>query len=105
MAQAGLSQEVAQKDSLNTLSSGELQKVCFARLFYQDKDIWMLDEATSAMDEKSERRIVQILQQKQKEGKLILTVAHREAFLKAASRWFLVADGTVTEQRLEGAQG
>lgn len=105
VAQAGLSQEVAQKDSLDTLSSGELQKVCFARLFYQDKDIWMLDEATSAMDEKSERQIVQILQQKQKEGKLILTVAHREAFLKAASRWFLVADGTVTEQRLEGAQG
>lgn len=97
IAQAGLSDGVAEKESLDTLSSGELQKVCFARLFYQDKDIWMLDEATSAMDERSERKIVEILRQKQKDGKMILAVAHREAFLKAAGRLFLVADGTVAE--------
>lgn len=100
IALAGLSEEIAGKESLDTLSSGELQKVCFARLFYQDRDIWMLDEATSAMDEKSENQIVRALQQKQKEGKLILAVAHREAFIKAAGRRLVVVDGSLTEEPL-----
>lgn len=38
-----------------------------------------------------------LLRQTQKDGKMILAVAHREAFLKAAGRMFLVADGTVSE--------
>lgn len=32
------------------LSSGEKQKIALARVFYQDKPVWVLDEPTSALD-------------------------------------------------------
>lgn len=40
------------------LSSGEKQKIALARVFYQDKPVWVLDEPTSALDPSAIRRIM-----------------------------------------------
>lgn len=101
ITEAGLPEEIAAKDYLDNLSSGELQKVCFARIFYQDKDVWMLDEATSAMDDRAEKQIVNTLKIKQKEGKMIFAITHRQAFAEAASRRLMITEGTVAESMSE----
>lgn len=36
--------------SPDTLSSGEKQKIAIARVFYQEKPVWIFDEPTSALD-------------------------------------------------------
>lgn len=40
------------------LSSGEKQKIALARVFYQDKPVWILDEPTSALDPSAIRTIM-----------------------------------------------
>lgn len=66
------------------ISSGELQKICFARLFYQDYDCVILDEATSALDTQSEKKIIQSLMEYAHEGHIVIAITHSEQ-MKAAS--------------------
>ncbi|HEV2502801.1 MAG TPA: ABC transporter ATP-binding protein/permease [Mesorhizobium sp.] len=59
-----------------TLSGGERQRLAFARLFLHRPDIVVLDEATAALDEKSQNRMMETLI-----GELpkvtVISVAHR----------------------------
>lgn len=72
--------------SVEDLSAGERQKVCFARAFYRNRKVLLLDEATSALDEEAEQRICHILQKKAENGWLIIGVAHRKPFAELADR-------------------
>jgi putative ATP-binding cassette transporter len=64
------------------LSSGERQRVAFARLLLQRPDIIILDEATSALDEPSQASLMRVLCDAMPDATLI-TIGHRpgmEAF-------------------------
>lgn len=74
------------RSSIEKLSSGEKQKVCFARAFYRDNRILFLDEATSALDEESEKRLCGTLKAKAEQGWLIVGISHREYFSRSANR-------------------
>lgn len=67
------------------LSSGEQQKVCLARAFFQNKSVWFMDECTSALDPKSEQVIIQHLKEQVKNGTMILAVSHRAQFTQGAA--------------------
>ena len=45
------------KDGIR-LSGGEYKKIALARLFYHDKDILILDEATNSLDKESEEIVI-----------------------------------------------
>lgn len=65
-----------------TLSGGEKQRLAFARLLLHAPDIIVLDEATAALDEKSQDRMMETIIQ-ELPNVTILSVAHRaelEAF-------------------------
>lgn len=65
-----------------TLSGGEKQRLAFARLLLHAPDIVVLDEATAALDEKSQDRMMETIIQ-ELPNVTILSVAHRaelEAF-------------------------
>ena len=65
-----------------TLSGGEKQRLTFARLLLNDPDIIVMDEATAALDEKSQDRMMQTVID-ELPGATIISVAHRaelEAF-------------------------
>lgn len=72
--------------SIEKLSSGEKQKVCFARVFYRNRKIILLDEATSAMDPDSEKKICKSLKKKTEEGWMIIGVSHRPEFTNLADK-------------------
>jgi putative ATP-binding cassette transporter len=65
-----------------TLSGGEKQRVAFARIFLQNPDIIVLDEATAALDPNSQDKLMELLSQ-QPEKSTLVSVGHRpelEAF-------------------------
>lgn len=65
-----------------TLSGGEKQRLAFARIFLQNPDIIVLDEATAALDPGSQDKMMELLS-KHPEQSTLISVGHRpelEAF-------------------------
>jgi ATP-binding cassette, subfamily B, bacterial CvaB/MchF/RaxB len=66
-----------------TLSSGQQQRVLFARALYTKSQLLLLDEATSHLDNKTEHRMNKIIRGL---GLTILMVAHRSETINSATR-------------------
>lgn len=63
----------------NLLSHGEQQRIAFARLFLQKPKIVFCDEATSAIDETTERALYEHLQET---VPTVISIAHRSSLHK-----------------------
>lgn len=61
---------------VGALSSGQFQRVLFARLMLQDADILLLDEPFSAIDARTAHDLLHLVEAWNKKGKTILTVLH-----------------------------
>lgn len=61
---------------VGALSSGQFQRVLFARLMIQDADILLLDEPFSAIDARTAHDLLHLIEAWHKKGKTILTVLH-----------------------------
>lgn len=68
-------------DNSSNLSGGEKQKIAIAKLFLEEKSIYILDEPTSAMDLESEKRFCNVIR-KYLEGKTAIIITHRPEILK-----------------------
>lgn len=80
------------------LSGGQVLKIGFARLFVaDDPDVVILDEASSALDVETERRILDNVYERFK-GKTIISIAHRLNTLKNVDRILVFDGGTIAEQ-------
>lgn len=74
------------------LSGGERQRLCLARALLRDADLLILDEATSAMDPRLERTIVERLRPSGSD-KIVLMVAHSRNVLDLADMQVEVSEG------------
>ena len=72
-------------------SGGESQRICLARAFYKNSDIWILDEPSAAIDPIAEDSIFEYLLS-QKGRRTIFVVSHRLSVAKN-SDLILVLDG------------
>jgi ABC-type multidrug transport system fused ATPase/permease subunit len=79
------------------LSGGEKQRVAIARAILQDRPILILDEAMSALDARTERRLLAGLES-WSQGRIVIIVSHRLAAAKWADRIVVVDGGRVVEQ-------
>ncbi len=62
--------------SLDTLSSGQLQRALFARIIVQDSDIILLDEPFNGVDLNTQKDLLTLITHWQKQGRTILMALH-----------------------------
>ncbi len=80
------------------LSGGQKQRVAIARALVSHPKIVLADEPTAALDKKSGREIVEIMQRLAKEqGCTILIVTHDQRILDIADRIINMEDGYLSE--------
>lgn len=78
------------------LSGGQKQRISIARLFLKDPPILILDEATSSLDNESER-VVQASLELLAENRTTFTIAHRLTTIRGASKIFVLTDDGIVE--------
>jgi ATP-binding cassette subfamily B protein len=75
------------------VSEGQMQRIAIARAIYSDNPILMLDESTSALDEQTEKKLLNNL--KSMTDKTVLIVTHRPAILAICDRQVVMEEGGI----------
>jgi subfamily B ATP-binding cassette protein MsbA len=83
-------------DRGQNLSGGQRQRISIARALLKDSPVLILDEATAALDNESERRVQQELSLLM-EGRTTLVIAHRLSTVEGADRIIVLDDGRIVE--------
>lgn len=78
------------------LSEGQAQRVAIARALLSKAPVLLLDESTSALDEKTEAKLLKNISTLR--DKTCLIVTHRKAALAICSRRLHIADGKVIQE-------
>jgi len=76
------------------LSGGQRQRIAIARALYFEREIIILDEATSSLDNLTEHEIVECINNLRGD-KTIIVVAHRESTLKYCDKVYLIQNGAL----------
>ena len=84
------------------LSGGEKQRVAIARMLLKDCYINILDEATSSLDSKTEKRIVESLLEK-KTSKTFIIISHRLSSISNADNILVIENGRLTQEGKHGS--
>jgi len=69
-----------------SLSGGQRQRIALARALYRDPQVIILDEATSSLDEASERFILGKLKKLRNAGKTIVMITHKNDNIRIADK-------------------
>ncbi len=78
------------------LSGGQQQRLAIARAFLKDAPILILDEATSSLDNESEKMVQEALNNLMK-GRTVIVIAHRLSTVRHADRILVLQEGSIVE--------
>lgn len=78
------------------LSQGQKQRISIARALVSDRKIILFDEATAALDEENERKIMQNIFSSEKKRTCVFAT-HRQSVLGSADKVYNIENGRLTE--------
>jgi subfamily B ATP-binding cassette protein MsbA len=79
------------------LSGGQRQRIALARVFLKDPAVVVLDEATSSLDNESERLVEEAMEELLR-GRSTLIIAHRLRTVRRADRVLVLDHGRIVEE-------
>ena len=79
------------------LSGGQKQRLSIARVFLKDPPILIFDEATSSLDNKSEK-VVQLSLENLAKDRTTLVIAHRLSTIRMAKRILVLSENGIAEE-------
>ena len=83
------------------MSGGEQQRVSIARALVKEADIILCDEPTGALDDKTGRTILQLLQDIVREkGQTMVIVTHTTQIAEMADRVITLKNGQIVKERI-----
>ena len=77
------------------LSGGQRQRIAIARALYDDPEVLVMDEATAALDNETEREVTQAIEWLSKE-KTIIVIAHRLSTVRNCDSLCFMQDGRIS---------
>jgi len=83
------------------ISGGQRQRIGIARALYYDPEILFFDEATSSLDNETEKAVMKSINELGAQKTMII-VAHRLTTLSGCDRIYRVEDGGVSETTIAG---
>lgn len=93
LARVGLSDKLSSRP--NQLSGGQQQRVSIARALVGKPAVILADEPTGALDSKTGREVIALLQELNREGHTIVLITHDPLIADEASRIVRLADGKI----------
>lgn len=80
------------------LSGGQRQRVGIARAVYHDREILVLDEATAALDNETEKLVTDSIVSLCSSDKItLITIAHRLTTIQGCDRIYMLSDGQIVK--------
>ena len=71
-----------ERRTIGSLSSGQMQRVMFARMLAQDARLILLDEPFNAVDAKTTTALLALVRQWHQEGRTVIAVLHDDALVR-----------------------
>lgn len=79
------------------LSGGQKQRISIARALVKDPEILILDDSLSAVDAKTEKKIIENIRTERK-GKTTIITTHRMSAVQHADHIIVLDDGRIAEE-------
>ena len=80
------------------LSEGQIQRIAIARAILSNAPILLLDECTSALDEKTEKNVLNNI--KALKTKTVIIITHRPAALKLCDKIYAIENGVASSKEV-----
>lgn len=92
-----LGMEIHKDKMPSALSGGEQQRVAIARSLANDADVIFADEPTGNLDLENAKKIYELLQELNEQGKTIIMVSHERDEIPGITRKIVLRDGQIME--------
>jgi ATP-binding cassette subfamily B protein len=93
----GLETRIGERGS--RLSGGQRQRLALARAIYKEAPLLLLDEATNALDDETEKAVLRVLDSLQAEGRTIIVIAHRGTAISGCDFILKLEKGRVASEQ------